>query len=300
MAVYREDDGDITREYKLDEDESLFRLRTDRALLEFVPTKEYGLAFFVDNELQLTEKDEYIYHECLIHPCMAACNNFNDILIIGGGDGCAVREILKWDFTPYKQIHRIDVIDWDEEVTNLFKDKYSYFNQQAFEDPRVSIENQDIMDYDIEDENRTYDCIFIDLVDPNFEGSFEEICVQKSLWDYVLLLAKEWRDKYGMIVINCGGLLPWNMDNLNSMLELLYDRFNLHVHLYKAFVPSFGREWCFAMITEKEKLEIPILPQGLRHFSPQVWQYAYKDGWTENYLMNINLNEKNQWNQENE
>ncbi len=297
MAVYREVDGDITREYLLDEEEPIFRKKTERALVEVIPTKQYGLALFIDNELQFTEKDEYIYHEALIHPCMASCHNYNDILIIGGGDGCAVREILKWDSAPYRQLRRIDIIDWDEDVTTLFKEKYDSLNQQAFEDSRVFVENRDIMDYDVEDEDRTYDCIFIDLVDPNFEGSYEEIGVQKGLWDYVLFLAKEWIDKHGMIVINCGGILPWNVDNLNCMLELLYDRFDLHVHLYKTFVPSFGREWCFALLTEKENLSIPFLPHGLRHFSPQVWQYAYKDGWTENYLMN--LKEKNQWNQEN-
>jgi spermidine synthase len=63
MAVYKERDGDLVREYALQEGKPIWKKRTQRAMVEVVPTKSYGTALFIDNELQLTEKDEYIYHE---------------------------------------------------------------------------------------------------------------------------------------------------------------------------------------------------------------------------------------------
>ena len=300
MAVYREVDGNITREYLLDEEQEIIRKRTERGLVEIVPTLEYGLALFIDNELQLTEKDEHIYHEMLVHPIMSSCKNYYHILVIGGGDGCAVREILKWSDTPYKQIFTINVIDWDEELVNLFKNRYSQLNLESLENEKVSIENIDITECDPEVDERTYDCIFIDLVDPVFYNSDTMNISEMSLWNHVLYLAKHWRDKHGSIVMNCGGILPWQLDTLNSILELLQNTFSLYIHLYKVFVPSFGRDWCFVILSEEKTLDIFHLPHGLRYCSKKTWQYAYKDGWTEDYLMNLNLNLENQFSQEDE
>ena len=69
MFFYRETDGFIEREYKIVK--VLEHLETDKALIEVVDTKEFGYALFLDGQLQMTMKDEYIYHEMLVHPIMS-------------------------------------------------------------------------------------------------------------------------------------------------------------------------------------------------------------------------------------
>ena len=92
MAVYRENDGFLVREYELTHS-AIVQKQTKKAFLEIVPTKEYGTALFLDGELQLTEKDEYIYHESLVHPCLMTAITRKKVCILGGGDGCAAREV---------------------------------------------------------------------------------------------------------------------------------------------------------------------------------------------------------------
>lgn len=280
MAVYREIDGDIVREYQL-EQKPVQQFQTEKALVEIVPTKAYGFVLFVDNELQLAEKDEHIYHELLIHPCMANATRVSEICVMGGGDGCAVREILKWNEDSYKSLGKIDVIDYDESITELFKTKLSYFNNNALNHPNVSIENEDLLTYE---EKRCYDCIFIDLVDPHFENGNQSGI---DFWSSLLDLAKHWLDPYGSLVINAGGILPWEVHTVNILVEMVRERFDLNLHIYKVFVPSFGREWCFLLLNQRTEMELSSLPPDLHYLSERTWKQAYSDGWSNQYLLNI-------------
>lgn len=287
MSVYREKDGSITREYSLEEEQPIFQKRTERALVEIVPTKEFGKALFIDNELQLTEKDEYIYHEMLVHPCLALSNCVYSVCVIGGGDGCAVREVLKWKDIDGRKVQRIDVIDWDEEVTDLFQGECSDWNENALNESIVTIENEDIAgEFEWED-RRDYDVVIVDLTDPDFT-----VYGQRNLWESVLYAVKKWGDKYGSIVINAGGITPTNTENLNVLLEMVRDSFSqtMNIHLYKVFVPSFGREWCFILMNQQTDLDLEVLPNSLRYCSKYTWQHAYKYGWCKEYLENIYLN----------
>jgi len=284
MAVYREKDGDIVREYAL-EQQPILQYETERALVEIVPTKAYGIALFIDNELQFTEKDEYIYHEMLIHPCLGSAESLSNICIFGGGDGLAVREVLKWQGDPHRQMHSITVVDWDEKVTELFKNEYSHLNQDSLQSDLVRIENKNILDCDPYEE-RFYDCIVIDLVDPDIHSMY--------LWETVLDLSKQWVDRDGSIVINAGGILPWDIHILNTLLEQIKERFDWNIHLYKTFVPSFAREWCFILLNHTDSISVPFMPMDLSYFSHEAWIQSYTNGWTQDYLQSIDHNFEHQ------
>lgn len=276
MTTYREVDGHITREYALAEGE-IFRKQTDKALVEIVPTKEFGLAFFIDNELQLAEKDEYIYHEMLVHPCLATSKKRDHICIIGGGDGCAVREVLKWP-----DVVSVNVIDWDKEVTDLFTEKYSFLNKNSLQDYRVRVENSNIQER-IHDE-MVYDCILIDLVDPNpLKENFSD------LWYDTLFLAKHWIQSTGSVVINLGGLLPWKAEAIDSFVQHVTSRFSWNRYLHKVFVPSFGREWCFLLLTNNRVERLQNLPPDLQYCSQNAWVASRL--WSKDYqsVMDLNL-----------
>jgi spermidine synthase len=271
METYREQDGHIIREYAL-EQESLVRKQTEKALIEIVNTKAFGAALFVDNQLQLTFRDEYIYHEMLVHPCLSSSQSRKRICILGGGDGCALREVLKWP-----DVEHIDVLDWDKEMIELFSKSYAFQNMWSFENPKVTVEIKDVRA--CLGESRTYDCILVDLLDP------EES--QSDLWQDILRIVKSWILPGGSIGFNTGGITPWQTDTLNWLLQHIESSPLFRRHLYKTFVPSFAREWCFLLLNKANILEMKNLPSNLRYLDDMAWKQAYTYGWTKNYLENL-------------
>ncbi len=129
-----------------------------------VITRHRGdIRLFLNGQLQFSSVDEYRYHEALVHPAMSLAERRTNVLILGGGDGMATREVLK-----YADVERVDLVDLDPVVTRLFKDKplLAALNGQALKDPRVTIHNADAMRY-LEQTTRRYDLILIDLPDPS-------------------------------------------------------------------------------------------------------------------------------------
>lgn len=121
---------------------------------------------FIDGNLQFSSVDEHRYHEPLVHLPMALAQQHEHILVLGGGDGLAVREILK-----YSDVKRIEVVDLDPEITRLgqLHPAFILLNQNALNDPRVTIHNEDAYKF-VERASDLYDVVIIDLPDPNNVG----------------------------------------------------------------------------------------------------------------------------------
>ncbi len=117
---------------------------------------------YINGNQQLCTYDEVMYHEPIVHPIMNLSNNPQNVLILGGGDGCAVREILK-----YEQVKSIELIDIDQEMTNIGKEHpiFVALNNNALNHPKVKIYNFDAYKF-LEDTKQFYDVIIIDLPDP--------------------------------------------------------------------------------------------------------------------------------------
>ncbi|MFO7863963.1 MAG: polyamine aminopropyltransferase [Salinivirgaceae bacterium] len=117
---------------------------------------------FIDGNQQLSSLDEVLYHEPLVHPAMQMAKYPQQVLIMGGGDGCAAREVLK-----YKQTEKITVVDLDPEMTELGKTHpiLVEMNQGAMNNSRVNIINADAYKY-LSETNQFWDVIIIDLPDP--------------------------------------------------------------------------------------------------------------------------------------
>lgn len=117
---------------------------------------------YINGNQQLSTLDEDKYHEVLVHPVMKLSRNPEDVLVLGGGDGCAVREILK-----YPSVKNITLVDLDPAMTRLGKEHpiFTEINGFAMSDPRVSILNADGYNY-LEKTLEFYDVIIVDLPDP--------------------------------------------------------------------------------------------------------------------------------------
>ncbi len=187
--------------------------------------------------------------------------------------------MLKWG----DEVETITLIDWDSEVTTLFTRTYGWLNSNSLTNPKVKIEHANIRE--LLHEQRVYDCILIDLLDPNFQQDG-----QLDLWYDCLFLAKHWIREDGAIVINGGGVTPWETDQLASFLDLTQKKLELQLHLYKVFVPSFGREWCYLLFHSTKTLSFEIKIKGLRYMSTNAWNHAYSNTWTPDYHKIFHLN----------
>jgi len=117
---------------------------------------------YINGNQQLSSFDEEMYHEPLVHPVMSLTKTPHNILILGGGDGCAVREILKYD-----AVKNITLVDLDPAMTNLGKENeiLRKMNNNAFDSKKLQIINTDGYNF-IENTDERYDVIIIDLPDP--------------------------------------------------------------------------------------------------------------------------------------
>lgn len=152
-------------EQKLYRDPIIFQ--EDTEYQRIVMTKRPGdLRLFLDGQLQFAESDEYRYHEGLVHIPMSLASERDSVLILGGGDGLAVRELLK-----YNDVKKITVVDLDPAMIDLAKNNalLRKLNEQAFSNPLVKIKNKDAFSY-LKNSTETYDVIIIDLPDPNNEA----------------------------------------------------------------------------------------------------------------------------------
>jgi len=123
-----------------------------------------GFQLFLNGNLQFSSTDEYRYHEALVHPAMMLANGTpRRVLVLGGGDGLALREILK-----YPSIESITLVDLDPDMTNLSRrfPPLAELNKHSFDDGRVHVINEDAMIW-LEKQTALFDAAIVDFPDPN-------------------------------------------------------------------------------------------------------------------------------------
>ena len=129
-----------------------------------VVTRAQGeMRLFLNGNLQFSSLDEYRYHEALVHPGLAAVASPRQVLVLGGGDGMAVREVLK-----DQRVEHVTLVDLDPAMTDLFTDHrlFSTLNDYALRSPRVEVVNADAFVW-LEDNTNRYNFIVVDFPDPS-------------------------------------------------------------------------------------------------------------------------------------
>jgi spermidine synthase len=127
--------------------------------LEIYETVDFGKMLVLDGKIQLTERDEAFYHEMLVHPAMFMHENPKDVLVIGGGDGGAVREVLKHN--P----KRVVMVEIDETVVSACK-QFIGIDKGALDDERVEIIYENGLEF-VKDCRDHFDVVIVDGTDPN-------------------------------------------------------------------------------------------------------------------------------------
>ena len=139
--------------------ETLYSKKSEFQQIEVIDTYDFGRVLVIDGWTMITEKDEFIYHEMITHVPMAVNKNIKNVLVIGAGDGGAVREL-----TRFNTIERIDMVELDEEVVIAAR-KFLPFTANKLDDSRVNLYFQDGIKF-VEGIENLYDLIIVDSTDP--------------------------------------------------------------------------------------------------------------------------------------
>ena len=189
---------------------------------------------YLDGHLQFSEKDEYRYHESLVHPIMSIPGRKSKVLILGGGDGMAARELLK-----YPSITHIDLVDLDPAVTSLCSTlpKLAQLNNQSLDHPKLTLHHTDAMNY-LRHQNQTYDRVIIDLPDPHNEALSKLYSVE-----FYRLLSQSLTDD-GVFVTQSTS--PWVTRKSYWSIADTIEAAGFTIQSYHVSIPSFGI-WGFHM-----------------------------------------------------
>jgi spermidine synthase len=150
--------------------------RTKFQQIDIVETYEYGRMLVLDGKVQSTVRDEYIYHESLVHPVMLAHLNPRDILIVGGGEGGTLREVLR-----YPGVRRAVMVDIDEGVIKSSKKYMPELSDGAFEGKRAEVVVGDGRKY-VDRCKEQFDVIIMDVTDP-LEGGPGQLLYTKEFYE---------------------------------------------------------------------------------------------------------------------
>jgi spermidine synthase len=243
--------------------DGLIVFREQTSYQRLVITKDQqDLRFFLDGNLQFSSRDEYRYHEMLVHPVASAAKSRSRVLVLGGGDGMAVRELLK-----YPDVERVTVVDLDPAVITMARTyaPVRLLNQDSFAAPRVQVLNQDAFTFVQRDANQ-YSVIIADLPDPNNESLSKLYSRQ-----FYMLLAKH-LEPGGAFVTQATS--PYFVREAFWTVAHTLDDAGWQTLPLRTQVPSFG-EWGFVLATRGQPPS-PHIPQGidLRYLTPDVLDAA--------------------------
>ncbi len=236
-------------------DEVIFSRNTRYQRIVLTRWKD-DVRLFLSSHLQFSSRDEYRYHEALVHPGLASIAGAHRVLVLGGGDGLAVREILK-----YPNVESITLVDLDPEMTQLFS-KHPYLktlNGGSLTSPKVHVINDDAFPW-LQGNAEMFDFVVIDFPDPTnfslgklYTTAFYRL-VSKHLSASALLVVQSTSPLFAPQSYWC-------------IVETLKQA-GFETRPYHAYVPSFG-EWGFVLAGHHAYAPPAKLPPGLRFLSPQ-------------------------------
>ena len=220
------------------------------------------LRLFLNSHLQFSSRDEYRYHEALVHPGLAAAPGATRVLVLGGGDGLAVREILK-----YPGVEQVTLVDLDPAMTHLFSTHplLTKLNGGSLTSPRVKVVSADAFVW-LDQNREMYDFAVVDFPDPNNYGIGKLYTAA-----FYRLLSRHLVEGGSFVVQSTSPMFArrsfWS---IVATLKLA----GLHTYPYHVYVPSFG-EWGYVLATRGEYSAPLALPAGLRFLTPVTVAQAF-------------------------
>ncbi len=224
------------------------------------------VSMFLNGGLQFSSIDEYRYHESLVHPAMSLAGRRSEVLILGGGDGLAAREVLR-----HREVDRVTLVDLDPRVTELFSHNAMLveLNDGALNDPRVTVVNEDAWKF-LERSDARYDVVIVDLPDPYdvnlgrlYTVAFYALAARRLHADGVLV-TQATSPTFAREAF-------WSIERTLAETPTPFAlEPGLGTVAYHAYVPSFG-DWGFVLAAPRRlDWQGVRLPEGLRFLTPEM------------------------------
>jgi spermidine synthase len=240
----------------------LYTGRSRFQTIEIILNKDYGRVLLIDGLVQTTERDEFYYHEMLVHPALACHPKPERVLIIGGGDGGALREALK------HRVKKVWLVEIDGQVIEACRRNFPWL-RQAFKDPRAELVVADGNVF-IEQTTEKFDVILVDSSDP--------VGPSTVLHEEAFYRKLKSRLRPGGIVAAQAGSLMLHQDS-HARKSAFLKRIFRHSGLYLGPVPTYPvGTWCYNFLSDRidplgpRKLR---LPKGLKYYNAEVHRAAF-------------------------
>lgn len=205
-----------------------------------VETGAYGKALVLDGKWQSCTGDEFLYHEAMVQPAMVAHQNPRNVLILGGGEGATLREVLRW-----KTVERAVMIDIDGEVVEACRQHLPEMHQNAFDDPRTELVIGDALEF-VDETQDLWDVILYDLSDPIEEGPSFPLFTKELFEKVRRILAPD-----GFLAVQAGPVSPVEL-KLHARLANTLKSVFPHTCSYTSYVPTYAAPWGFILASAQE------------------------------------------------
>jgi len=215
-------------------------VETEHQDVAIVELSRLGKCLVIDGRVQSSYSDEFVYHEALVHPAMVAHGSPRAVLILGGGEGATLREVLR-----YRTVERAVMVDLDPGVVELARKHLPEWHQGAFDDPRATVVFMDGRKYVEEAVSRgeQYDVVIADLVDPAEGGPAQRLYTVEFYQ-----LVKKLVGDAGVFVTQATS--PSTYPEIYARLYWTLKRVFKRVSPYYTYVQSFNGLWGFHVASE--------------------------------------------------
>jgi spermidine synthase len=217
---------------------TIFALRTKFQQMEILETASYGKCLVLDGRIQSSIADEFVYHETLVHPGLILPPHPATALVIGGGEGATLREVLR-----YPSIKKAVMVDIDEAVVEACREHLPEMHRGAFDDPRTELRHEDARGY-LETTRERFDVAIVDLTEPLEEGP---ACLLFTREFYRLLQSRLTPE--GALTLQAGMTKVGELDFYAAMARTLREVFPV-VAPYQSYISCFGTPWGFIVASQ--------------------------------------------------
>ena len=214
--------------------------KTQFQQVDIIDTQNLGRVVILDKKVQSAESDEFIYHEALVHPAMITHPHPKSVLILGGGEGATLREVLK-----HKTVKKVVMVDIDKEFVHLCKKYLKKWHRGSFKDKRVDLLFLDAMEY-MKKTECTFDIIIADISDPIEEGPALKIYT-KEFYSRI----KKVLSPTGIFVTHATEVhYAAYKKSADKIVKILHSIFPI-AQVYFEYIPSFICLWGFVTASLK-------------------------------------------------
>ncbi|MCA9583211.1 MAG: fused MFS/spermidine synthase, partial [Myxococcales bacterium] len=210
----------------------------------------HGRALVLDTRIQCTQADEFIYHEALVQPAMLLHRNPKKVLVLGGGEGATIREVLR-----HRGVERCVMVDLDGEVVDACEKWLPTFHQGAFDHPKLELVIGDGLEY-LADTDERWDVIISDITEPVEEGPAVDLFTK----EFFEMVRSRLSDD-GNLVVQGGFTMISELDVFTSVVRTIEEVFETVCPLH-APIPAFGGTWGF-VLAGKRKFDWRVDPATL-------------------------------------